>query len=132
MTLKVTFYVSSKWHEDVTLDNLVSILELHEYLLSDDGSLNDLLLYQDAARDAQASGGACPLQISAPSSAAIGAPLAAASVSLAPAHVPKAPAPPTSVASLPRTDSQASAPIGELHGRKMPAQLDGEAGNSKD
>ena len=115
MTLKVTFYVSSKWHEDVTLHNLVSILELPEYLLSDDGSLNDLLLYQDAARDAQASGGACPLQISAPSSAAIGAPLAAASVSLAPAHVPKAPAP----------------PIGELHGRKMPAQLDGEAGNSK-
>jgi len=109
----------------------MSLLELPEYLFTDDGSLDDLLLYQDAARDAQAPDGVGTIQIRAPSSAVTVAPLAAASMSLAPAHVPKAPAAPTSVASLPRTDSQASAPIGELHGRKMPAQLDGEAGNSK-
>ena len=112
------------------MDSLMSLLELPEYLFTDDGSLDDLLLYQDAARDAQTPDGAGTIQIPAPSSAATVAPLAAASTSLAPAHVSKAPAPPASVASLPGTD-QASAPTAELHGRKMPAQLDGEAGNSK-
>ena len=88
MVLEVTsFYVLSKWPEGVTVDSLVSHLELPEYLFTDDGSLDDLLLYQDAARDAQAPNGAGTIQIPAPSSAATVAPLAAASMSLAPAHV---------------------------------------------
>ena len=102
------------------MDSLMSLLELPEYLFTDDGSLDDLLLYQDAARDAQAPDGVGTIQIRAPSSAVTVAPLAAASMSLAPAHVSKAPAPPAGVTSLPRTD-QASAPTAELHGRKMPA-----------
>jgi len=90
------------------VDSLMSLLELPEYLFTDDGSLDDLLLYQDAARDAQTPDGAGTIQIPALSSAATVAPLAAASMSLAPAHVPKALAPSANVASLPGTD-QASA-----------------------
>jgi hypothetical protein len=115
----------------------MSILRLPEHLFSDDGSLNDLLLYQDAARDSQACGGAGEiqargqLQVPAPSSASTVAPLTAASTSSAPTHVSEAPAPPTSVASLPGTDGQTSASINEPSGEGSTAQLGGEAGNSK-
>ena len=45
------------------MDSLMSLLELPEYLFTDDGSLDDLLLYQDAARDAQAHDGAGTIQV---------------------------------------------------------------------
>lgn len=125
-------FILSKGLEDVTLDDLVSILELPEHLFLDDGSLDDLLLYQDAARDSQARGGAGQLQARAPSSSPTVAPSTAASTSSAPTHISEAPAAPTSLASLPGADGQASAAINEPSGEGSPAQLGGdEAGNSK-
>ena len=138
MVLEVTsFYVLSKWPEGVTVDSLVSHLELPEYLFTDDGSLDDLLLYQDAAQDSQAHDGTgtiqfpCPVQVSAPpSTPSTVAPSMAINAPAAPANISKAPVPPI-VANQPGSDGQMPTPTAPEQGEELPARLNKEAENSQ-
>ena len=119
------------------MDSLVSLLELPEYLFTDDGSLDDLLLYQDAAQDSQAHDGTgtiqfpCPVQVSAPpSTPSTVAPSMAINAPAAPANISKAPVPPI-VANQPGSDGQAPAPTSPKQGEKLPSRLNKDAENSQ-